>query len=146
MSETAALTRPRTAGLEEQFIGLAPDLLENVSPEDLHRAFMNAMRPRPVTSVGLQHVTEVTASVTRAIEELLDALPVRGSRTFRELTEHVSGDVMEVVVRFLAVLELFKQGTVGIDQVGRFGDLTVEWIGPDGDRAAAVTGIDIYEG
>ncbi len=146
MSENAALTRPRIAGLEEPFIGLAPDLLETVSPEDLRRAFMKAMQPRPATNVGLQHVTDVKASVSEAIQELLVALPARESKTFRELIEHVSDDVMEVVVRFLAVLELFKQGVVGIDQVGRFGDLTVEWIGPDDDRAAAVTGIDIYEG
>ncbi len=146
MTDSAALVRPRIAGLEEQFLRMAPDLLENSTPEDLHTAFMKAMRPKPVTSVGLHHVTEVKASVSQAIHEMLNSLPRNGRLTFRDLTDHVSDDVMEVVVRFLAVLELFKQGVVEIDQIGRFGDLTVEWVGSEDDREAALSGVDIYEG
>ncbi len=146
MSETAARVRPRIAGLDEQFLGLAPDLLENSTPNDLHRAFMKAMQPKPVTNVGLQHVTAVKASVTEAIHEMLDRLPDSGPRTFRQLTQHVANDTLEVVVRFLAVLELFKQGVVELDQSDRFGDLTVEWVGSEDDRQAALTGVDVYEG
>ena len=53
---------------------------------------------------------------------------------------------VEIVVRFLAVLELFKQGLVELDQVDNFGDLTVEWIGSSADRELALSGVDIYEG
>ncbi|NNF55398.1 MAG: segregation/condensation protein A [Acidimicrobiales bacterium] len=146
MADSAALIRPRIAGLEDHFLALAPDLLENSTPEDVHKAFMKAMRPKPVTNVGLHHVTAVKASVTKAIHEMLLSLPNGGRLTFRQLTDHVADDVMEVVVRFLAVLELFKQGFVDIDQVGHFGDLTVEWVGSEQDRDAALTGIDTYEG
>ncbi|MFW2381534.1 MAG: segregation and condensation protein A [Acidimicrobiales bacterium] len=146
MSDTAARVRPRIAGLEEHFIGLAPDLLENSTPADVHRAFMKAMQPKPVASVELQHVTAIKASVGDAINEMLDSLPVRGSKTFKELTAHVANDTLEIVVRFLAVLELFKQGVVEIEQVGQFGDLSVEWVGSDDDREAALTGIDTYDG
>lgn len=146
MSETAARVRPRIAGLEEQFIGLAPDLLENSTPEDLHKAFMKAMQPKPVATVGLQHITAIKASVTDAINEMLDSLPNRGPKTFKELTAHVAEDTLEVVVRFLAVLELFKQGVVEIEQTGHFGDLSVEWVGSEQDRESALTGIDTYNG
>jgi segregation and condensation protein A len=146
MGENAARVRPRIAGLEEPFIGLAPDLLENSTPEDVHKAFMKAMQPKPVTTVGLHHVTAIKASVTDAIQEFISDLPGAGRRTFRQLTAHVSEDTLEVVVRFLAVLELFKQGVVELDQVGKFGDLSIEWVGNDDDRDRALTGIDIYEG
>ncbi len=146
MSENAARIRPRIAGLEEQFIGLAPDLLENSTPEDLHKAFMKAMQPKPMASVGLQHVTAIKASVTEAINEMLESLPDRGSKTFKELTAHVADDTLEVVVRFLGVLELFKQGVVDLDQVGHLADLRVEWVGSDDDREAALTDIDTYDG
>ncbi len=115
MGETAARVRPRIAGLEEQYIGMAPDLLENSTPQDVHKAFMKAMQPKPVTNVGLQHVTAIKASVTEAIHEFLNDLPGAGKMTFRQLTAHVADDTLEVVVRFLAVLELFKQGVVEIE-------------------------------
>ncbi len=146
MSENASRVRPRIAGLEEHFIGLAPDLLENSTPHDLHSAFMKAMQPKPATSVGLQHVTAIKASVSDAINEMLGSLPQRGPKTFKELTAHVADDTMEVVVRFLAVLELFKQGAVDLEQVGHLGDLRVEWVGSEDDRQAALTGIDTYDG
>ncbi len=146
MSHNAARVRPRIAGLEEQFIGLAPDLLENSTPEDLHNAFLKAMQPRPVATVGLHHVTAVKASVTEAIHEMLNRLPTGGAQTFRELTAHVADDTMEVVVRFLAVLELFKQGVVELDQTRHLGDLSITWVGNADDREAALSGVDTYEG
>ena len=72
----------------------------------------------------------IRASVTDAVVELLDELPRVGRITFRALT----GDLverLEVVVRFLAVLELFKLGFVDLDQPRRFGDLEIIWIGRD---------------
>jgi len=52
---------------------------------------------------------------------------------------------VEVIVRFLAVLELFKQGLVELDQFERFGDIQIEWIGGE-DVEAALSGVDAYEG
>ncbi|MEZ5229309.1 MAG: segregation/condensation protein A [Acidimicrobiales bacterium] len=66
--------------------------------------------------------------------------------SFRQITRHCL-DRVEVVVNFLAVLELFKQGLVEIEQVAVFGTLTVEWIGGNvgvDDYVMATT--DTYEG
>jgi len=52
---------------------------------------------------------------------------------------------VEVIVRFLAVLELFKQGLVELDQFERFGDIQIAWIGGE-DVEAALSGVDAYEG
>ncbi|HBH76714.1 MAG TPA: segregation/condensation protein A, partial [Acidimicrobiaceae bacterium] len=64
--------------------------------------------------------------------------------TFRALTADLV-DRIEVVVRFLAVLELFKQGVVELDQASAFGDITVIWTGGEGVSADAIV-IDTYEG
>lgn len=142
----ADLSVPRRAGLEDRFLDLSPDLLAGVTPAQLHRAFCKAAAPRPVPTVALTHVTDVRASVTDALAMLLDELPRRGRASFRQLTRGLQ-DRLEVVVRFLAVLELFKQDLVDLEQPSNFGDLVVTWTGGSGTRPeAALVVADRYEG
>jgi segregation and condensation protein A len=133
----------RAVGVDERYVGLMPDLLEGVTGDDLRRAYLRAMAPKPVPGIDLDHVAPIRASVTDAIAELLDELPRVGRITFRDL----SGDLverLEVVVRFLAVLELFKLGMVDIDQPRTFGDIEIVWLGAEGARDLAE--IDAYDG
>ena len=53
---------------------------------------------------------------------------------------------LEIVVRFLAILELFKQGLVDLDQPHTFGDIEVIWIGGDVGAAEALQSVDAYDG
>ena len=79
-----------------------------------------------------------------AVAELLDQLPRLRRFTFRRLSADFA-DRIEVIIRFLAVLELYKQGAVEIDQPERFGDIEVIWsAGDDFDTAAIL--IDAYDG
>jgi len=64
----------------------------------------------------------VRMSVWEALDELADELPRVGRITFRRLTGALVERV-EIIVRFLAVLELYKQGLVDLDQGERFGDI-----------------------
>jgi segregation and condensation protein A len=133
----------RAVGVDERYVGLMPDLLEGVTGDDLRRAYLRAMAPKPVPGIDLDHVAPIRASVTDAIAELVDELPRVGRITFRDL----SGDLverLEVVVRFLAVLELFKLGMVDIDQPRTFGDIEIVWLGAEGARDLAE--IDAYDG
>ena len=68
--------------------------------------------------VDLDHVAPVRASVTDAVAELLDELPRAGRITFRALTGGLV-ERLEVVVRFLAILELYKQGLVDLEQTSQ---------------------------
>jgi segregation and condensation protein A len=129
---TAALSWPRTAGLDERFVSLAPDLLAGVSPDDLKRAYLRATQPRPVPRVDLDHVAPIRASVADAVVELAAGLPRLGRATFRQLTHGVETRI-DVIVRFLAVLELYKQGRVEVEQAGSFGELVVVWTGEGGE-------------
>ncbi len=145
LKEAASKSIPRQVGLEEQFLALSPDPLAGMTAEKLRRAFLRTASEKPKPEVSLAHVTLVKASVTDAIEEFIERLPRSGPMTFRSLTEGVV-ERLEVVVRFLAVLELFKQGMVELDQSECFGDLTVSWVGNADDSELALTGADLYEG
>lgn len=151
LHDEAALGFPRRAGLDERHLDFAPDLLDGVTPQDLRAAFIRAITPKPEPQVELDHLHPGGTSVTDAVAELLDELPRLGRITFRELT---GGFVerIEIVVRFLALLELFKQGLIDLDQARNFGELEIRWTGGeeiDDDRpvfADLVGTIDGYEG
>lgn len=143
--DRAALSFPRRSGPDERFAGLMPDMLDGVTPERLRRAFLRASRPRPPVTIDLSHVTAVRASVTDAVLEMLEVLPSLGATTFRALTEAIV-ERIEVVVRFLALLELYKQGRVDLAQGDRFGDIHVTWTGGDDRSFDPVVAIDDYEG
>jgi segregation and condensation protein A len=134
---------PRRAGLEERFADLAPDLLAGITPERLRDAFLRAITPRPILRVDLDHVAPVRMSVAEAVEELADELPRAGRITFRRLTQDLVERV-EIIVRFLALLELYKQGVVELLQQGTFGSIEIEWVGSAGQTAPAL--VDAYEG
>ncbi|MCP5028109.1 MAG: segregation/condensation protein A [Actinomycetia bacterium] len=142
MAVTAARTTPRTAGLEEHFLELAPDLLVGVTPADIRSAYLKAVAPKPTPTFDIDHVAPIRVSVADAVEELIDELPRAGRITFRRLTDALV-DRLEIVVRFLAVLELFKQGLVDIEQPATFGELTIQWLG---GSPADLASIDVYDG
>jgi len=137
----ADLSFPRVAGPDERFASLMPDLLEGVSPLRVQRAFLRATAPKAPKVIGLEHVAPIRASVADAIVTVVDQMRSAGRSTFRELVVGI-GDRIEIVVRFLAILELFKQGRVDLDQVERFGDIEVVWLGVEDESIA----IDNYEG
>ncbi len=103
------------------------------------------MTPRPQPVVNIDHIHSVRTSVNDAVAELVDELPRLGRISFRRLTETFV-ERLEVVVRFLAVLELFKQGLVELDQPAAFGDIEILWTGSPALVAADLAGIDTYEG
>jgi segregation and condensation protein A len=148
LSSLAERSYPRTAGLEDEYLDLAPDLLQGVTPGLLHQAYLRATTPRPLPRVDLDHVAPVRASVADAVAELMDELPRVGRITFRRLTQELA-ERLAVIVRFLAVLELCKQGMVDLEQRGNFGDLHVIWTGGDGTGEGAVldpSTIEEYQG
>jgi segregation and condensation protein A len=142
MAQAASRSWPRTAGLEERFLALAPDLLAGITPADVHAAWLRVSSPVPPPRVQIDHLAPIHVSVGDAVDDLLARLPGAGPMTFRALTEGMV-DRMEVIVRFLAVLELYKQGLVEIDQAVTFGDLQVAWVG---ESDAVLTAMDSYDG
>jgi len=83
--------------------------------------------------------------VRDAVETVLRLLPDSEPMSFRALAAGVPSR-LEFVVRFLAVLELYKQGLVDIDQPAAFGEIEIIWLGGDGERAADLAVVDVYDG
>jgi len=144
MARIAGRSHPRMAGLEERFIDVAPDILAGVTAGDLVQALVRALTPKPAPRVDLDHVAPIRASVRDALEELVAELPNAGATTFRRLAGH-HRERLEVIVRFLAVLELYKRGLVDLDQAGTFGELQIAWVGPTDTDAADLSTADMYE-
>jgi segregation and condensation protein A len=115
---------PRVAGPEEPFRSLVPDPLERLRLSRLRDAARRVLAPKPTPHVEADHIAPIRASVAEAIDVVLDALPDARAVSFRELTRGV-GERLEIIVRFLAVLELYKQGVVDLDQPTTFGELSV---------------------
>ena len=124
----------RTAGPEEPFRSLAPDPLERVSLDAFLAAARSGLFPPPPPEVrtDADHVAPIRASVRDAVETILALMPSTGSVRFRDLTIGVH-ERLELIVRFLAVLELFKQGMIDVEQSGSFADLIVSPLAP-GER------------
>lgn len=144
LAESAERSFPRVVGPDERFAGLSPDLLEGTSVRRLQSAAIRALTPKPQPIVDLFHVNPIRLTVAEAIGELVERLPRLGRTTFRELT---AGEEqrLEVIVRFLAVLELYKQGFVEIDQPERFGDIEITWAPGEGCTPESIL-VDAYEG
>jgi segregation and condensation protein A len=126
--ERGGLYVGRSAGLEPAFANLAPDPLRNITPADLGAAAAAALTPRPVPQLDVSHLAPIRASVRDAIVAVGRVLQRRGRASFIDLCGP-RPERIEVVVRFLALLELVKAGAVELEQEGRWGTIEASWTG-----------------
>ena len=144
LADAADRSVARQVGPDERYADLAPDLLAGVTPRRLREAAERALAPKATPRIDLYHVAPIRISVADAVAELARELPRAGRITFARLTSDLT-ERLEVIVRFLAVLELYKQGQVELEQADRCGAITIEWIG-DADPDVAGLAVDAYEG
>src|SRR4029078_8465962 len=110
---SAALSVGRSAGPEEPFRSLVPDPLGTVSLDAFLAAAKSGLAPPPDPEVRTDHVAPIRASVRDAVETILALLPSPGAVRFKDLMVGVD-EKLEVIVRFLAVLERFNQGVIDL--------------------------------
>lgn len=129
-----ALRFPRAVGLEERFATLLPDVLIGLGLEEFASLAAKALEPRPEPEgVSLAHIHAPTVSVREQAHVVVERLRVQGTLTFRKLAGDAP-DMMTKVARFLALLELFREGVVAFDQVSPLGELTIRWTGGEDDE------------
>lgn len=117
---------PREVGLDERYRNLLPEVELTISVEDLAALAARALAERPEPVVDLSHVQPVRMTVREAAGMVMDELDRAGGRaTFRELTAGCRHRV-EVIVHFLALLELYKLGHVDLEQSANFGEIAIE--------------------
>ncbi|MFH7599632.1 segregation/condensation protein A [Streptomyces racemochromogenes] len=129
---------PRTVGLEPHHAELLPEVVLGIGAEGLARLAVRAMRPKAKPEVYVDHIHAPLVSVREQAGVVVRLLKERGEATFRELTEDAP-DTLTVVARFLALLELYREKAVVLDQEEALLTLTVRWCGGDGDGMPTVT-------
>ena len=130
----------RAVGLEDHFVDLAPDPLAGAEVGDVAAAAARALAPKPRPVLDTSHLAPITASVRDAIVELSGRLRDGEETSFERLC--AGAERIEVIVRFLALLELFKAGAVELAQAESFGTIRATWTG---DVPAEVVLDDVEE-
>ena len=133
--EIEALRYPRTVGLEPQHAELLPEVVLSIGPERFAQLAVKAMQPRPKPQVYVDHIHAPLVSVREQAEHVIAMLRERGAASFGELTADAA-DTLTVVARFLALLELYREKAVALDQEEALGALQVRWTGnaQEGDQ------------
>ena len=121
---------PRSVGLEERFANLLPEVLIGIGLEQFAGLAAKALEPKPVPELTLAHIHAARVSVREQAAIVVERLRRQGAMTFRALCGD-SPDTLTTVARFLSLLELFREGAVGFDQVTPLGELTIRWTGDD---------------
>lgn len=139
--DNAARRFPRLVPLEPRFSGLLPDVDLGIDPIGFAELAARAMTPRPVPVVDIGHLHAPVVSVREQAAILAERLRTAGAATFRALVADAP-DTMTVVGRFLAVLELYREGSVAFDQVSPLGELHVRWVAAEGSSGEIGAEVD----
>ncbi|MBD9728235.1 segregation/condensation protein A [Streptomyces caniscabiei] len=129
---------PRTVGLEPHHAELLPEVVISIGAEGFARLAVKAMQPKPKPQVYVDHIHAPLVSVQEQAGIVVARLRELGEASFRVLVEDTD-DTLTVVARFLALLELYREKAVALDQETALGELLVRWTGGDGDAEPVVT-------
>ena len=125
----------RRVPMEPRFAALLPEVLLGLGPAEFARIAAMVLAPRPAPVVSTEHIHTPRTSVAEQAAILAARLGAAGRATFRELSADCAG-VYEVVARFLALLDLYRDGNVGLEQPEPLGELYVTWT-PGGEAMPA---------
>src|SRR5690349_18177716 len=144
LEATGAKRWPRAVSMEARYAEALPELVLGIGVERLFKLALKQFAPKPgPPQVSIAHIHQARVSVREHAQLLRDRLRRAGSATFTLLVADCES-TLEVVARFLALLELYREGLVDFEQPVSLDELTVRWIG--GDAPDAELDIDDYEG
>ncbi|WP_203716430.1 segregation and condensation protein A [Asanoa siamensis] len=144
LEQEGARRWPRAVTMEARYADALPELVLGIGPARLLKLAIKAMSPKPTLAqmVSIAHIHDVKVSVREHAIVLRDRIRLSGTATFQVLTIDCQS-TLEVVARFLALLELYRENLIGFEQVQALGELTVRWIGGD---AVGEIKVDEYAG
>ncbi|MFD4526461.1 segregation/condensation protein A [Streptomyces sp. NPDC058470] len=129
---------PRTVGLEDHHAELLPEVVISIGAEGFAKLAVKAMQPRPKPQVYVDHIHAPLVSVQEQAGIIVARLKELGAASFRDLVDDTD-DTLTVVARFLALLELYREKAVSLDQDEALEELVVRWTGGDSDEQPKVT-------
>lgn len=121
---------PRAVAMEPAFSALLPEVLLGVTPQQFAELAGKAMTPRPTLTVAIDHLHAPKVSVREQAVLIAARLRQVGAATFRGLTADADATLV-VVARFLALLELYREGAVAFEQMTPLGELHIRWVGAE---------------
>lgn len=130
--ESAALrSYPRAVALEDRFSDLLPEVMIGVDAQSFAEIAAAALTPRPVPTVRTDHLHTARVSVPEQAERLLELLERRGVGQWASFSDLVADcdEPIQIVGRFLALLELYRSRAVAFEQSEPLGMLQVSWTG-----------------
>ncbi|MEI7443212.1 MAG: segregation/condensation protein A [Actinomycetes bacterium] len=139
---TAGRAHPRSVGLDPQFQKLLPEVVLALGPDDFANLAAKALAPKPVELISVSHLHAPRVSVREQAAILVEHLRRAGNADFKTLTRDCDTTLL-IVARFLALLELYRDGVVLFDQPTPLGDLHIRWVG--GDRDGIGANIDEFD-
>jgi segregation and condensation protein A len=131
----AARRFARDAALEPRFAEMMPEVLLGITPQQFAALAAKALTPKAPQTVSVSHLHAPPVSVAEQLLAVRNQLIRSGTASFRALTADCR-HTHEVVARFLALLELYRQQRVVFEQVTPLGDLSVRWTGGTADDEA----------
>lgn len=141
--EATALRRyPRSVALEDRYTQLLPEVMLGVSPQKFAEIAAAVFRPKPPPTVSLAHLHMANVSVREHAAILRIRIAEAGQITFSELVTDCDHTI-EIVARFLGLLELYRQATITFEQPDALGELHVQWAGGSVEEARAAAAIDL---
>ena len=133
MIEAADKAFPRVVALDAALSALLPEVLIGVGPERFAAIAERVLTPKAPPVVAIEHLHMALVSVSEQSKLVVEALRHSKTMSFRSLC-HDADSTMVVVARFLALLDLYRQGNLRFNQVIALGELQISWTGSaDGD-------------
>lgn len=133
---------PRVVALDPALASLMPEVLIGVGPQRFAAIAERVLTPKAPPAVAVEHLHNVLVSVAEESKVVVEALRKSRTLSFRSLIQGVDSTLV-VVARFLALLDLYRQGALRFEQVVALGDLQVTWVGSDEGEILATDEFDL---
>jgi segregation and condensation protein A len=121
---------PRVVSLEPHLAELLPEVVLGLSPDRFAALAERALSPREELNFSTSHLHLPLVSVAEEGQKMIPRIKASKIVIFRTIAADAPSHLV-VIARFLALLELFREGVIRFQQLIALGDLTIEWIGDE---------------
>jgi segregation and condensation protein A len=133
---------PRVVALDPTLSALLPEVLIGVGPQRFAAIAERVLTPKAAPVVSVEHLHLALVSVAEESRVVVEALRRSKSMSFRNLVSDAE-NTMVIVARFLALLDLYRQGVLRFDQVMALGELQISWTGSESGEVEVTDEFDI---
>jgi segregation and condensation protein A len=133
---------PRVVALDPTLSALLPEVLIGVGPQRFAAIAERVLTPKVSPVVSVEHLHLPLVSVAEESRLVVEALRRSKSMSFRNLVSDAENTLV-IVARFLALLDLYRQGVLRFDQVMALGELQISWTGSESGEVEVTDEFDI---